>query len=105
MKNLKTTMIGALLMFAAVGEVAAQEKYEYAIVTLNKSFGAASSSIEIYRSDNQQVEKVSKAEDVQRLFKKLEEFTNQDWEVYQSTMSLPTGSGESFAYFLRKKKI
>jgi hypothetical protein len=32
MKNLKTTMIAALLMLAAVGEVVAQEKYDYAII-------------------------------------------------------------------------
>jgi hypothetical protein len=32
MKNLKTTMITALLMLAAVGGVTAQEKYEYATV-------------------------------------------------------------------------
>jgi hypothetical protein len=32
MKNLKTTMIAALLMLAAVGGVAAQDKWEYASI-------------------------------------------------------------------------
>src|SRR4051812_38495759 len=103
MKNLKTTMIAALLILAAVGEVVAQDKWEYAIITLNKSRIPLASSIEILRSDNQVTEKVSKTEDGQLLFKKLEEFTSQGWEVYQSNMS-PVGNGDAYAYFLRKKK-
>jgi hypothetical protein len=107
MKNLKTTMIAVMLMLATRGEVVAQEKYEYAVVSLEKTppntmASAYPTKLSVFSSSGQSSEKVDKDIAERTLIQKVEEFTNNGWEVYQSNSA--SGLMYMYTYFLRKKK-
>jgi hypothetical protein len=93
MKNLKTTMIAALLMLAAVGEVVAQEKYEFAIVC---NYGT---DLTIAKHSTEVIHLPKGSDAWGELIKKVEAMNKDGWEVYNSTSS----DNVSHAYYLRRK--
>jgi hypothetical protein len=94
-KNLKTTMIAALLMLAAVGEAVAQEKWEYANVKANLS------AVMFATADNLEVIPTKLKENEKETLKKLNELNDKGWEVYAVSADPPNNIT---VYYLRKKK-
>jgi hypothetical protein len=98
MKNLKTTMIAALLMIAAVGGVGAQEKYHFARVAINTLNGK---EIEIV-TDNEPEKPVyidKAAGRIKQLLKVVHQMTAEGWEVINAVEN-----GVEITYFLKKKE-
>jgi hypothetical protein len=100
MKNLKTTIITALLLFAAVGGAVAQEKYEYAMLyQLDQLVFWNAEKTEIIKFD-------STAGWIRGTMKKLNELSEQGWEVYSVTETLLNKKDgiSQVKYHLRRKK-
>jgi hypothetical protein len=100
MRNLKTTMIAALLMLAAVGEVVAQERWEFA--TVRSTFGY--SSIVFTTAENQEVIPTKPKENEKELIKKVNDLSLQGWEVFNTTDASGGSADIIKSYYLRKKK-
>jgi hypothetical protein len=107
MKNLKTTMIAALLMLAAVSSALAQEKWEYATVSCSWAYQKLSVSIdgkEFYEEKMDLPKPENKEFNSNPLLNKIHELENKGWE----SVSVTCGSGTAgntvyFAYLKRKK--
>jgi hypothetical protein len=103
MKNLKTTMITALLVLAMVSGAMAQEKWEFAIIrytAIQKDYSISYSDESGLKSQNGKATTAAYY-DLSHLVRYLNELSSQGWEVYS------TGNNETageIIYHLRKKK-
>jgi hypothetical protein len=107
MKNLKTTMIAALLMLAAVGEVVAQEKWEYATISYYWGYAKLSVSLDGKQFLEEKVE-LPKGEagpyNSNPLLNKVHEYEDKGWEVMNVNAVPSAGGGAAYFACLRKKK-
>ncbi len=91
----KSLLLTAILSLLIVSGAWAQEKYEYAIVkiaTLNEINFVTADNIESIKTQSSQIDK--------DVIKKVNELSNQGWEVYNTTAS----NSVFIIYYLRKKK-
>jgi hypothetical protein len=101
MKNLKTTMIAALLMLATVGGVVAQEKWEYAkVFAWTGGLNANGIYVTISGKEAERIEVDWKAvnkyvQDVTPFLNYIEKMTEEGWEVI---------TVDSGTYYLKRKK-
>ena len=104
MKNLKPTLLTLLLCATTFSAVVAQEKYEYIQLSevqaqSGKIYIAASTS-----SDYKEDVISAKSFDSRELLKRVEEYSGNGWEVYNTAFSTYYMQQNSLTYFLRKKK-
>jgi hypothetical protein len=108
-KNLKTTMIAALLMLTAVGGVVAQEKYEYAVVQYiylaPRNYITVSINGETY--EEIELDKNSSKSrffgwDLNPVLKKVNEMEDKGWERYDQQASFY--GVLTHAFYFRKKR-
>jgi hypothetical protein len=117
MKNLKTTMIAALLMLAAVGAVRAQEEVDYpdfpsqdGLIAQVKYEYATLYSLDrmvFWNAEKSEIVEFDKKDNfISGTMKKLNELSEKGWEVYGVTETLVTKKGgiTAFKYHLRRKK-
>jgi hypothetical protein len=99
MKNLKTTMIAALLMLAAVGEVVAQEKWEYSIV------GIENLKV-VVTGQNKEKFPIEKALDFDvAVMRKVQEMAKEGWEVVNAAPTFGSQGTISFHVFYLRRKV
>lgn len=105
MKNLKTTIITALLMLAMASGAVAQEKYEYAAVAY--SYGTIVISIggkEVKTVTVQKEETMPDKKNLNPALKQLQELSDNGWEWFNSSESLENSGFLHYHFYLRKKK-
>jgi len=96
-----------LLLSLSAVSLWAQEKYEYAIISLEKAMPGTTvpTMLCVFQSGMENKEKIEKEGAEQSLIKKVEEFNQNGWEVFQSNSgSIFEGRVYQYTYFLRKKK-
>lgn len=104
----KHIILTILLSLFVVSGLWAQEKYEYAIIylekgTFNSGAGLTATRLCVFDDSNNTCDKIDKDNSEQKLIQKVEEFNDRGWEVYQSNTS-SIGLTYQFTYYLRKKK-
>ena len=104
MKNLKTTIITALLMFAAVSGAVAQEKWEYAMIFIDP--GGKLLIHKVNNTEHQSIKLESKFNNfygqTQELLNQVSKATDEGWEVINASAS--TNISINIFYLKRKKK-
>jgi hypothetical protein len=105
MKNLKTIMIAALLMLAAVGELVAQEKWEYAAVAY--SYGKIVISIagkEVKSVEVQKEEMMPDKKNMNPVLKQLQELSDAGWNWFNSSESMDNTGFFHYHFYLKREK-
>jgi hypothetical protein len=105
MRNLKTTMIAVLLMFAAVGESVAQEKWEYA--TLSYVLSQQRIIISINGTEIKKIDAKDNSRDYHDTNPALAEISkmnNEGWEVFSTGSVAGSSASNVMVFYLRKKR-
>jgi hypothetical protein len=98
--QLKTTIITALLLFASVSGLVAQDKQEYGMITAQYYQLTITTGIETV------VTKATKGEDFEiAQMKALNKMASEGWEVYNTTEQYDAQNGRVVArtFFLKRK--
>src|SRR4051812_42739959 len=109
MKNLKTTMIAALLMLAAVGELVAQDKYEFASICYDFYYGG-SKALSITTPSGYEKKKIDFGNQEKEpmnmtfFFAEITKLQDEGWEVMTITSAPHNTVDVTQTAFLKRKK-
>lgn len=106
--KIKSLLLIPILLLIMSNGAWAQEKYDFAIIylekaSMNSEFGINGMKLCVFSNSESNCEKIDKETAEQKLVLKVEEFNTKGWEVYQSNTS-SIGRTYQFTYYLRKKK-